>query len=349
MSDHIDGMCKISSSRSQEYNYRVVIDDIKKTVEDFPNEKRLVCNYLKIPLKYSSLPGHIELYPSGDQEENKEYMSVYIYLKPNTDAMDDIPVKVAITIIHANGKSGGYKFERKLSAFKNGRGICKFIRYSDLFDVSKNLLKNGGLTLAFKIILPQNDTVIKSNYFAGDRVADYKDHSELMNKLHQGFMSDFIIVTAGQDEVPCHMHILAANSDYFEGMLSRHDSKERQEGRVELKELEKENCQTILKYLYTGILEEKDATMQLYKDADSLEFLQLKEVLSSHLCKYISKENCIPTFLLADGTNDENLKMAAADCINDNEEKFKNLEQDIKDLKLLRYLHRRLAKRIKLA
>ena len=89
--------------------------------------------------------------------------------------------------------------------------------------------------------------------------------------------------------------------------------------------------------------------MQLYKDADSLEFLQLKEVLSSHLCKYISKENCIQTFLLADGTDDDNLKMAAADCINDNEDKFKNLEDDIKDLKLLRYLHRRLAKSIKLA
>ena len=87
----------------------------------------------------------------------------------------------------------------------------------------------------------------------------------------------------------------------------------------------------------------------MYKEADALGFLELKEVLSSHLCKYISKENCIPTFLLADGTGDENLKMAAADCINDNEEKFKNLEQDIKDLKLLRYLHRRLAKRIKLA
>ena len=89
--------------------------------------------------------------------------------------------------------------------------------------------------------------------------------------------------------------------------------------------------------------------MQLYKDADSLEFLQLKEVLSSHLCKYLSKENCIPTFLLADGTNDENLKMAAADCINDNAEEFENLDEKIKDLKLMTYLHRRIAKRIKLA
>merc|ERR1711922_89844 len=145
------------------------------------------------------------------------------------------------------------------------------------------------------------------------------------------------------------MHILAANSDYFEGMLSRHDSKERLAGRVELTELEKENCQTILKYFYTGILEEKDATMQLSKDADSLEFLQLKEVLSSHLRKYISKENCIPTFLLADGTNDDNLKMTAADCINDNAEEFENLYEKIKDLQLMSYLHRRIVKKIKLA
>ena len=87
----------------------------------------------------------------------------------------------------------------------------------------------------------------------------------------------------------------------------------------------------------------------MYKDADSLEFLQLKEVLSSHLCKYISKENCIPTFLLADGTGDDNLKMTAADCINDNAEEFENLDEKIKDLKLMTYLHRRIAKRIKLA
>ena len=87
----------------------------------------------------------------------------------------------------------------------------------------------------------------------------------------------------------------------------------------------------------------------MYKDADSLGFLELKEVLSSHLCKYISKENCIPTFLLADGTGDDNLKMAAADCINDNAEEFENLDEKIKDLKLMTYLHRRIAKRIKLA
>ena len=89
--------------------------------------------------------------------------------------------------------------------------------------------------------------------------------------------------------------------------------------------------------------------MQLYKDADSLEFLQLKEVLSSHLRKYISKENCIQTFLLADGTDDDNLKMAAADCINDNAEEFDNIAEKIKDDKLMSFLHRRLAKRIKLA
>ena len=87
----------------------------------------------------------------------------------------------------------------------------------------------------------------------------------------------------------------------------------------------------------------------MYKEADALGFLELKEVLSSHLCKYISKENCIPTFLLADGTDDDNLKMTAADCINDNAEEFENLDEKIKDLKLMTYLHRRLAKRIKLA
>ena len=101
------------------------------------------------------------------------------------------------------------------------------------------------------------------------------------------------------------------------------------------------NVKKILQY--TGILDEKDATLQLYKEADALGFLELKEVLSSHLCNYIRKQNCIKTFLLADGTNDDNLKMAAADCINDNAEHFKNLDEKIKDRKLLCYLHHRAA------
>ena len=217
MSDHIDAIFKISSSRSRVFNCRVVIEDIKQTVKDFPNEKSLACDDFKIPLKYYSLPGNIEVFPSGNNEDDKGHLSVFINLKPKTNDLDDVPLKVEIAIIDAKGEKTEVKeFEKNVSIFKPGRGYHQFISHNELFDVSKTLLKNGNLTLAFKFTLPQNDTVISSNDFVGERVAETKDHSGFMNKLHQGFMSDFIIVTAGQEEVPCHMTVLAANSAVFE-------------------------------------------------------------------------------------------------------------------------------------
>ena len=70
MSDQFSSICKISTSGARVYTHAVVIEDIKQTIEDFPNQKKLVFDEFKIPLKYSSLTGHIEVYPSGSREKD---------------------------------------------------------------------------------------------------------------------------------------------------------------------------------------------------------------------------------------------------------------------------------------
>jgi len=343
-----DAVSKVSFSGSKVFNYKFIIEDIKTAIDEFPNGKRILGDEFKIPMKYSSLLCHINVYPSGSGENG--WLSLFLYAKPPNGM--DFKMHCEYAVINADGEKVevGEIEEDDVSTYIDGWGDDQFIRHTDIFDASKKILKNGSLTLAFKITILHNDAVIKSSNFASGRVADSKDHSRFMNKLQQGFMNDFIIVTAGQKEVPCHAIVLAANSEYFEGMLA-HDSKEKQEGRVELLDLEKETCQIILKYLYTGCLDEKDATMQLYKQSDKLLFLQLKDVLSKHLCQYIDMDNCIKILQLADGTNDENLKSVAADFINENtEELIHRMKTDIyKDHDLWSYLQLRLAKRIKMA
>ena len=71
-------------------------------------------------------------------------------------------------------------------------------------------------------------------------------------------MSDFIIITSDNEKVPCHRNVLAAIPRFA------HPTEERRLGKVELKDLKKEICDTILKFSYTGCLDDDDITMQLF-------------------------------------------------------------------------------------
>merc|ERR1711963_602046 len=116
MSDQFSSICKISASGARVYTHTVIIEDIKQTIKDFPNQKKLVCDEFKIPLKYSSLLGQVAVYPSGARKDEKGYLAVFFYLKPKTSDMDEVPVKVEYSIIDTNGEKTEVKeFENKVS------------------------------------------------------------------------------------------------------------------------------------------------------------------------------------------------------------------------------------------
>ena len=127
-----------------------------------------------------------------------------------------------------------------------------------------------------------------------------------------------------------------------------HPTEERRLGKVELKDLKKEICDIILKFSYTGRLDD-DVTMELFEQADKLQFLELKEQCSKHLIQFIDKDNCISIYEVAIGRNDQTLKAAAIDCMEENfDELADDLESNIKDPKLWPQLCRRMAKRPRL-
>jgi len=332
------------------YHHKVIIQDFKKVTEDYPNKKKLVCDGFKIPIKYSTLPCHFDVYPSGSREKDDGWLSVYLYAKPTDDM--DFKMNTEFTCINADGKKQDvHEIKRHVSYYKQ-LGYGKFIKHTDIFDASKKILKNGSLTLAFKITILQNDIVMKSKQFSENGDGVTKDHFNFMKKLLENpedFGGDFIIVCSDLEEVKCHTGILSANSEVFKGMLAKDSiSKEKKEGRVHMKELDKEICNIILRFVYTGCLDEDKITMELYQQADKMGFLRLKDICSKHLINFIDKDNCIATLGMADAIGDDNLKDAAADCLEENAVGLANeLKNNINGQDLLPELYVRLAKRLK--
>jgi len=346
-----DAVCKISSSSTKEFNYKLIIDNLQNVINDYPNGQQLKCEEFKIPMKYSALPCYISIYPSGKREKYIGSVSLFLHAEPSDNMKCKLKYECGIVDAEGEAKSLSDTYYEDVSRYKGGWGDYEVITHNDLFDASKKYLKNGSLTLAFKISIQQDGVVSNSKQFDGNEGVS-KDHFNFMRKLLENpedFGSDFIIECSDHEEVKCHTNIIAANSEVFKAMLS-HDSTEKEAGRVEMDDLKMEICKNILKFVYTGYLDEDDITMELYEQSDKLGFLVLKDVCSKHLMQCIDKENCIGTLLVADARDDQGLMDAAIECILDNYAQLADmLKNNVNNHKILHEMLDKMAQRIKLA
>ena len=232
--DTFDSVCVFTPSSSKVYHHKAIFNDFKKVTEDYPNGEELEGDEFKIPVKCSSLPchiavypsgneNHIEVYPSGNEDGSVGWMSVYLFAKPTDDM--DFKMSVEWSIINTIGekvfvKSDSEGHDNSVSVYEDSWGEQHFIKLTDIFNPNNNLLKNGSLTLACKITIFQADVVKKSNQFAENREGGVtNNHFSFMNRLLENpadFGSDFIIECSGNEEVKCHIGILAAKSEVFE-------------------------------------------------------------------------------------------------------------------------------------
>ena len=107
------------------------------------------------------------MYPSGDTERNKGWLSVFLGAKPTDDM--DFKMSVEWSIINVKGEKvfvmrDSEENENSVSVYKDGGwGEQHFIQLTDIFNPNNNLLKNGSLTLAckiqsFKLMLSKSQT-----------------------------------------------------------------------------------------------------------------------------------------------------------------------------------------------
>lgn len=136
--------------------------------------------------------------------------------------------------------------------------------------------------------------------------------------LDTGLHSD-VILSIGDHEIKAHRAILAARSPVFSAMFE-HDTLEKQQNRVVIEDLSRESMVQLLKFLYTGEMDELTAQelLSLFVAADKYSLPKLKEKCSRSLCSLVSNEVALSVLVVANLHEDEELKNAAIQVVLDN-------------------------------
>ncbi|XP_077975510.1 kelch repeat and BTB domain-containing protein 3-like [Styela clava] len=129
--------------------------------------------------------------------------------------------------------------------------------------------------------------------------------------------SDFTI-KVGEESFPVHRNILIAASEYFRAMLS-HDTKERQEGFVDMKEVEPDAVKLCIKFIYTGSTTVTMETVEnLLPAAGIMQLSAISENCVEILKKNLRAENCISVLKLARTHSFTDLEVKALELFREN-------------------------------
>lgn len=137
---------------------------------------------------------------------------------------------------------------------------------------------------------------IPNKIFTGLRNHSYQ-LSKLCNELQY---SDFSLMVKGR-EFGVHRAILAARSSFFAKMFAT-DMKEAVMLKAELKEIEPDTFEELLKYIYTGVIPEsaEHLAMDLFAIADRFEVDGLKKACEMRIQKNLGRENALAVFTLTE-------------------------------------------------
>merc|ERR1719378_1688621 len=103
--------------------------------------------------------------------------------------------------------------------------------------------------------------------------------------------------------------------------------KEKINGEVEIKDMDHDVLDDLLKYIYSGIAPNIDAhSLELYAAADLYQLEKLKELCELKLCSRLDMSNCIDLLNFGDLHNAQKLKAAALEFVSRNLQKMKTSE-----------------------
>jgi len=217
-----------------------------------------------------------------------------------------VRAKYSVYITDATESKKCYKKKfNKIMDFKEGSVTTfkDFIFRYTLFNKEDNLLPDGNLILCcegFMIANPVDTTTPK-------KVHKCKLTTAMENLFESQTLTDIKLRVQGT-EIPAHKAILAARSPVFAAMFA-HDTLERKESCVEIKDIKVEVIQELLRYLYTGHAPQlKTMAGEILPAADKYCVEGLKLQCEGVLSSSISIQNACSTLILASMHSCEKLR-----------------------------------------
>merc|ERR1711971_632812 len=139
--------------------------------------------------------------------------------------------------------------------------------------------------------------------------------------------SDFK-VACGKRTFPCHKIIFAMRSDKLAKMSSKKEV-------VKILWYSEKTVETFLKFLYTDLIDDDDATTNLLRMAYRFDVGRLFNATSDKLCSSLCKENVLEILVAAAETNNVELMRQVTAFLQDNRDLLKKpdvIEQVVKNL-----------------
>eukprot|EP00088_Acartia_fossae_P071539 TRINITY_DN9837_c1_g2_i4.p1 TRINITY_DN9837_c1_g2~~TRINITY_DN9837_c1_g2_i4.p1 ORF type:complete len:379 (+),score=89.55 TRINITY_DN9837_c1_g2_i4:59-1195(+) len=268
----------------------------------------------------------VRLIPADIDVSGNEVVSVQVFI--NADPSLAFKVTMSIGILDIN-KQETYKVGSSIyflgrDKVADGGGTSPSFKgillpCQELMNNRQSLLINNSLTLLVKLRFSLTRTSLdgSDNNFLNPPSSLSNDLSEALKS------SDFtdMTIVCDKKEFHCHKFILAARSEVFAAML-RHEFLEKQNSRVDVKEIDPETMELLLYYIYTGQVQDfnKVSVVDLFKAADRYRLEDLKHICEEELIERVEASNAADILSLAHKYNAQPLKSFALAMISRNVE-----------------------------
>ena len=321
-----DAFCKTDITKSKKYTFVWRVSDFSSR----PEKNGEVLNSGDFIIKGPDekiTKWCAQIYPKGDESNNSEYISVYLQKKTT----DEVIAFYTLYYLNAN-KTKQKPRVLSLSKLEAKRdeswGWPRAIYLNNL----SHYLQDDDLTLIFEITTigetkksiefvdnEERCLALTDNYHQRQLSSDYE-------MLFLSKDSSDVIIRCGDKVFDCHKIILASRSPVFKTMLES-NMKEKINGEVEIKDMDHDVLDDLLKYIYSGIAPNIDAhSLELYAAADLYQLEKLKELCELKLCSRFDISNCLDLLILGDLHNAPKLKAAALEFASRNIHKMKTSE-----------------------
>ncbi|KAH9364047.1 hypothetical protein HPB48_016385 [Haemaphysalis longicornis] len=257
----------------------------------------------------------LQLFPNGEDEESKDFVSLYLRLACSDK--DDVLAEYKFAVLEAGRKT---QVKSGNSRFALGRcwGWKKFIDRVFLVKGTDPLLPNDKLVIFCEVLaFVESVNISLPNKVAAVNVPECHLSEDLGHLLESRRFSDVIVTVEGK-RIYAHINILAARSPVFAAMFE-HEMKENDLGRVEITDCEFEVLNEVMEFIYTGRATKLDQMAgQVLVAANKYDLARLKAMCEDVLCSKLCVKTAVETLALADTHNAGQLKANALQFIKAN-------------------------------
>jgi speckle-type POZ protein len=228
----------------------------------------------------------IALYPNGDSEDSKAFISLYLRLE--SFIAKEITACCRFSMLNdRNICFGRSQFIHQFDGSTTERGFSKFYVLNNVHGKRLHII----CELCYDND-PKQGAIIDGTS-ANDRAIDISGAHDMKA------LSD-VVIRIGDTDLPAHKVLLALRSPVFRAMFE-HDTSEGNENIVNIVDFDLETIQEMLTYVYTGTVPNiGKVAASLLAVADKYDMPGLKKICEYELSKNICVDNFCNTLVLTD-------------------------------------------------